>query len=251
MKFTIRLAGRNVGICSIYDEVYKLCYDYMTDCEPDIIVSVTPLDIESERKKNILEAQTEGITPIDYPASYLETLAVYRKIVVKLLQFDAFLLHGAVVAVGSKAWLFTAPSGTGKTTHIRLWLENIPDSYVVNGDKPLICVSEDIIVYGTPWAGKEGMQKNIGVELCGIVLLERGADNLIERISFSQAFPTLVQQSYRPGNKNELEKTLKLIKNMGERLPFYRLQCNMLPQAAITAYEVLCEWKAQKDKTHE
>ena len=148
-------------------------------------------------------------------------------------------MHGAVVAVGERAWLFTAASGTGKTTHIRLWLENIEGSYVVNGDKPLIHIGEKMTVYGTPWAGKEGMQKNVGVKLCGIVFLERGRENRIERVAFSRALPTLIQQSYRPNDKTSLEKTLGLIGRLGSSLPLYRLQYNMLPEVAFTAYEKL------------
>ena len=239
MTFTIRLADKNIGVSSMYGEVYKLCKDYLTDGEPDFRVSTAPEDIALEREKNIREAETEGIPLVDYPDSYLETLAVYRKIAAQMLDHDTFLMHGAVVAVGERAWLFTAASGTGKTTHIRLWLENIEGSYVVNGDKPLIHIGEKMTVYGTPWAGKEGMQKNVGVKLCGIVFLERGRENRIERVAFSRALPTLIQQSYRPNDKTSLEKTLGLIGKLGSSLPLYRLQCNMLPEAAFTAYEKL------------
>ena len=109
----------------------------------------------------------------------------------------------------------------------------------MNGDKPLIRVGEEVTVYGTPWAGKEGMQKNAGVKLCGIVILERGAENSIERTTLSQVLPVLIQQSYRPNEKSELEKTLGLIGKLGSRIPLYRLKCNMLPEAALTAYNML------------
>lgn len=245
MRFQIRLADVCITVNSIYDAVFRLCRDYLTDDAPDFSVSVTPADIELERAKNLREAEAEGIPPVDYPASYLETLAVYRRIAVQMLSRDTFLLHGAAIAVQDKAWLFTAPSGTGKTTHIRLWLDNIKGSYVVNGDKPLIHVGEEATVYGTPWAGKEGMQKNTGVKLCGIVLLERGEVNRIERISFPQALPVLVQQSYRPNEKSGVEKTLGLLGKLAGLVPLYRLKCNMLPEAALTAYHAL-----DKDAEH-
>ena len=240
MDFKIRLADVNIEIHSIHDEVHRLCRNYLTEDEADMSVSVTQEDIAFEREMNRREAETENIPLVDYPGSYLETLAVYRKIAVHMLPHDTFLMHGAVIAVRDRAWLFTAPSGTGKTTHIRLWLDNIEGSYVVNGDKPLVHIGEEITVYGTPWAGKEGMCRNTGVRLCGIVLLERGSENRIGRISFSQALPTLVQQSYRPNDKKDLEKTLELIGKLGSRIPLYRLECNMLPEAAFTAYRTLC-----------
>lgn len=239
MEFTIRLAEKNIAVKSVYDEVHRLCRGYLADGAPDMCVAVTDDDIAREKALNIREAEAEGITVVNYPDPYLETLAVYRKIAEEMLGFDTFLMHGAVVAVGDRAWLFTAASGTGKTTHIRLWLDNIAGSYVVNGDKPLIRTGEQVTVYGTPWAGKEGMQKNVGVSLCGVTFLERGLENRIERASFAQMLPMLVQQSYRPNDKPALEKTLKLIGELGRRVPLYRLSCNMHPDAAFTAFEKL------------
>ncbi len=239
MEFTVCLAGINIAVTSIFYEVYELCRGYLTDKPADINVSVTPEDILYERKINVREAQIEGIPVVEYPDSYLETLAVYRKIAKKLLDYDTFLMHGAVVAVGDKAWLFTAPSGTGKTTHINLWLKNIPNSYVVNGDKPLIHIGDECTVYGTPWAGKEGMNRNTCVKLCGIVFLNRGKDNHIEQVPMSQVLPVLIQQSYRPGDRAGLEKTLVLINRIGRKIPMYQLYCNMNDEAALTAYNVL------------
>ena len=240
MEFTVCLAGKNIAVRSLFDEVYELCRDYLTDRPADMTVTITPDDIEHEKTINVREAQIEGIAVVDYPDSYLETLAIYRKIVTKMLEFDTFLMHGAVVAVGDKAWLFTAPSGTGKTTHINLWLKNIPGSYVVNGDKPLIHVGDECTVYGTPWAGKEKMNRNVGVKLCGIVILNRGLKNHIEKVPMSKILPVLIQQSYRPKTRVDLEKTLSLLSRLGRKIPMYQLYCNMNDEAALTAYNVLC-----------
>ncbi len=239
MEFTVCLAGINIAVTSIFDEVYDHCRSYLTDKPADTTVTVTPDDILHERKVNVREAQIEGIPVVDYSDSYLETLAVYRKIATQMLDFNTFLMHGAVVAVGNKAWLFTAPSGTGKTTHINLWLNNIPGSYVVNGDKPLIHIGDECTVYGTPWAGKEGMNCNVGVKLCGIVILNRGLENQIKKVPMTQILPVLIQQSYRPKEKTELEKTLSLLGRLGKKIPMYQLYCNMNPEAAFVAYNVL------------
>ena len=239
MEFTVCLAGTNVAVTSLYNEVYDLCHDYLTVKPAEITVVVTQDDILYEKRINIREAQIEGLPAYDYSDSYLETLAVYRKIVTNMLEFDTFLMHGAVVAVGDKAWLFTAPSGTGKTTHINLWLKNIPGSYVVNGDKPLIHISDECTVYGTPWSGKEGMNRNVAVKLCGIVCLNRGENNRIEQVSMSKVLPTLIQQSYRPREKAKLEKTLSLLSSLGRKIPMYQLYCNMNDEAALIAYNVL------------
>lgn len=239
MEFKVCLASKNILINSLFDEVYFLCRDYLTDSAYDFSIAITPEDIEFERIKIIQESETEGIPPVEYSDPYLETLAVYRKIATKMLNYDTMLMHGAVVAVDDKAWLFTAPSGTGKTTHINLWLDNIPGSFVVNGDKPLIQVGEEIVVFGTPWAGKEGMHRNTGIRLCGIVFLERAKTNSIDKVAFSQVLPELIQQSFRPVDKKDLERTLGLISKLGKRIPLYKLKCNMDPEAARVAYEAL------------
>ena len=241
MEFMVRLADVDIRVVSLFAEVHELCRDYLTDGEPEFTVTTAPDDIIYEKEVNIREAMVEGIPVVEYPDSYLETLAVYRKIVAGLMDKGIMLMHGAVIAVGDKAWLFTAPSGTGKTTHINLWLENIPGSYVVNGDKPLIRVGESPIVYGTPWAGKEGLNKNIGVNLCGIVLLDRGAENEIEKVSFSQIMPVLIQQSYRPKTREGVQKSMNLLCELCKNVPLYHLQCNMLPEAAWTVYNTVSE----------
>lgn len=241
MEFTVRLADVNIGVVSLHAEVHELCRDYLTSGEPALSVEVSKADIDYERKVNIREAEIEGIPVTDYPDSYLETLAVYRKIVGELLDQDIMLMHGAVVAVGESAWLFTAPSGTGKTTHVNLWLDNIPGSYVVNGDKPLIRVGDDPVVYGTPWAGKEGLNKNVGVKLKGIVVLNRGEKNSIEQVSLSDVLPVLIQQSYRPREREGVEKTLSLIQKLSRTTKLYLLRCNMDPEAARTVYNAVCD----------
>ena len=139
MIFTIALAGFTFRIESLYDEIYEQCADYLVpDTTPDFTVSVSPADIAAERQKSIRQDMAEGRVPVIYPDPYLETLAVYRRIAETMPKRGVFLLHGSAVALGDRAWIFTAPSGVGKTTHTRLWLEHVPGSFVVNGDKPLI-----------------------------------------------------------------------------------------------------------------
>ena len=238
MYFNIALAGVSIGVQSLHDEVYRLCADYLTDSEPSFTVSVTDADIAFERMKSDREARFEGRVPEDFSDDYLETLAVYRKIAVELLRFDTLLLHGSVVAVDGCGYLFTAPSGVGKTTHTRLWLDHIPGASIVNGDKPLLRFTSDgVEACGTPWAGKEGLNANTVVPLRAICVLTRGAVNRIAPLSFLEAYPTLLQQSYRPADPEALRRTMELVRALGERVALYRLACNMEGEAARVAYE--------------
>lgn len=232
--FRISVAGHCIGIDSLYAEVYKLCVDYLCDNEPEIQIGIQDEDIARERKEAADEKNT-------YKNSYLETLSVYRKISEALLDYDIFLMHGAVVARGQDAYMFTAKSGTGKTTHIQKWLENLDDAYIVNGDKPLIRMTEqEAIACGTPWCGKENLATNCMVPLCAIVFMERGEKNEMKQISFSEAFPFLLQQTYQPDDADKMKKTLKLISQMMGRVKFYRyIFDNMQDDAFDVSYGAL------------
>ena len=237
-EFRISLGGQVIGIRSIYDEVYSLCRDYLSDeAEVAFRVETRPEDIAFEQEKALREAALEGKPAILYSEPYLETLAVYRKIAVGMLKYDTWLMHGSAVAVGHEAFLFTAPSGTGKTTHTRLWLEQVPEAFVINGDKPLLRMKDGFCeACGTPWSGKENMNRNVMVPLRAICFLNRGAENRIEEIPFREAAPLLLQQSYRVAEPLMMQKTMQLVRELGACVRFYRLFCNMEPEAALVSW---------------
>ncbi len=233
-SFAISVAGQIVGIDSLYADIYSLCRDFLTDLTPEMRIRITQEDLDLER--------TEGNRP--YSASgrgYLETLAVCRKLSEEMLSRNTFLMHGAVVAVGRDAYMFTAASGTGKTTHILKWLRQAEGAFAVNGDKPLIRIEDDrVIACGTPWRGKEQMGTNTQVPLRAIVLMERGEKNRIREISFAQAFTFLLQQTYRPSDPEKMEKTLALLSQLSGRLRFWRFSFdNMQDDAFEVAYLAL------------
>ena len=238
MKFTIKIANVNIGIESLFDEVFNLCKDYLTDENPDFVVVTKKEDIDFEREKSRREAEFEHRAFYDFSDSYLETLSVYRKIVTKLLQYDAFLMHGAVIGLNGVAYLFTAPSGVGKTTHTNFWLKAFPDAFMINGDKPILRFeNEKVFACGTPWAGKEGLNKNTSLPLKAICVLTRGDINEITPIGFRDVYPLLIGQTYRPKSAEDLNKTMQFIKKLGESTKFYLLKCNLDPNAARVALE--------------
>ena len=231
--FQVRLAGLCIEIHSVYERVQKMVKDYCTEAQaPDITVSISDEDIAYELR----------LSPDDRPAT-LETLAVCRKISEQMPKHDTLLMHGAVVATGGQAYMFTAPSGTGKTTHIRKWVRGLPDAFVGNGDKPFITTDgERPMACGSPWCGKEGWQTNTMVPLAAIVLMERAEDNEIREVSFKEAFPTLLRQTYRPADTENFMKTLRLLKSLDGRVRFYAFRFNNLKEDAFpVAYHELVE----------
>ncbi|MCI5565507.1 MAG: hypothetical protein MR400_07415 [Clostridiales bacterium] len=238
MHNVYQLAGHAVKIESVHSLVHTLCADYWTESAAEYAVVTTEADIAYERARSAREDAREGVPVRKYADDYLETLAVYRKLAQTLTAADVLLMHGAVVAVDGQAYLFTAKSGTGKTTHVRLWLKQFgPRAVVVNGDKPLLHVtSEGVTAYGTPWDGKERLSRNMACPLKAVCILTRSETNRIERISKKEALPVLCQQSHRPAQPAALAKALALVDRLGGSVPLYKLGCNMEPEAALVAY---------------
>ena len=233
-----KIADKVVEVNSIYDEVHEYCSDYQTDEPADYSVTTTQADIDFERQKSAREDEVEGIPVRHFSDSYLEELAVYRKIAEKMIDFDTVLFHGSVVAVDDVGYLFTAKSGTGKSTHTRLWMEYFGDRAVmVNDDKPLLHIADTVTAYGTPYNGKHRLGTNTSVPLKAICILTRSAENHIEPITREQAYTMLLQQVYRPADMLKMAKTLDLVDRLADSVKLYKLGCNMDISAAKIAYE--------------
>lgn len=237
-EFKIEIAGKCIKVNSLFDYVRDYCKEFFSEKEPDFCVSIERKDIENERKKTIEEEQKGNIDHFDYKDDYLEILAVYRKIVAKMLDYDTLLMHGAVIAVDGQAYMFTAKSGTGKTTHIRLWHKKFGDRMkVINGDKPLIKVTENgVIAYGTPWCGKERYGNNACAPLKAVCVLQRSKENHIKQVEMGDILHIMLQQSYRGENASETLAVLSLLDGISKGVKFYVLGCNMESQAADVAY---------------
>ena len=163
------------------------------------------------------------------------------KIADELPDRNKFLMHGALVAWKRAGYIFTAPSGTGKTTHVRLWKKYLgSDAEIINGDKPILEVKEDEIVsYGTPWAGKERLQKNTCVPVRGICFLRQSEINTIHRLSKKEALLLLLPQIYIMSDSQKAGKTLELFSEVLERIPIYEFRCNISEQAVKCSFDIL------------
>lgn len=214
---------------SLYEAVHKYCAAYISEAPADFSVTTTEDDIGYERARSEIPGCPDG---------YLEELAVYRKISEKMPSYDTILFHGSVVAVDGVAYLFTAASGTGKSTHAALWRRLFGERAVmVNDDKPLLHVGDVVTAYGTPYDGKHKLSNRIAVPLKAICILERADKNSIVPVTKAEAYTMLLQQVYRPNDVFALQKTLELVDKMADRVGLYRLCCNMDIEAARVAYD--------------
>lgn len=239
VPFHIKLADVNIRIEPVFDFVREYCQKYITEGTADFVVRTESADFAFERERSKKEAEREGREEINYSDAYLETLAVYRRIAEHFTHLGILLFHGSVIAVDGAGYLFTAKSGTGKSTHTRLWREQFGQRAVmVNDDKPLLRITEEgVFAYGTPWDGKHRLSSNTFVPLKAICVLTRSENNYIDEIVPMQAYQMLLQQAYRPVDKDSMVQTLKLIDMLMKKTRFYKLGCNQNPEAAMVAFQ--------------
>ncbi len=234
--FTIKIAGVCVAIENKCSGVERYCRAYLCAGEPaQIRVRVTDDQLAAERER--------AARPVS--DAYLESLCIYREIALKMLMFDGFLLHAAVIETDGNAYAFLAKSGTGKSTHIRLWKELLGDRVtVINGDKPLIrFVDGQAYACGTPWCGKEGWNRNTMVPLRALVFVDRAANHggriQMQPLSAKEAAPRLLRQILLPGTPAAAEKQLMLADRLLDALPAWLLYCDISMASAQLAYDLL------------
>ena len=233
MNFTVKLADKYINIECVHPEMKDFCKDYLVEnVEADLSIVTTNEDILAEQ--NSLQEEY-------YPLSYLETLCTLRKIAELFPLHQRLLMHGASIAYDDKAYLFTAPSGTGKSTHIRLWKKAWgEDVRIVNGDKPFLSFdNEEIYIYGTPWAGKERWQRNCKERLHGICFVNRGTENTIRRLEPAECLSKLFRQIYMPKDPAAAGATLELMDLLVRNVPLYHLECDMSEDAVKCSFEAL------------
>ena len=206
-----------------YYELNTLYTDFITDKPYDYQIEIDDDDIESY----VEVLQRLSIVNSVYYVK-IRPSCVLKKVAEALLDANYLLMHGASVVYNNEAFLFTAVSGTGKTTHAKKWVEFAQGGYILNGDKLFINCSDGTkpIACCSPWAGKENFYTNISAPLKAIVILERAEDNCIEQIPYKDAFPKLLQQVYKPEDERKMRHTLRLMTRLANSVSFWRFQCN-------------------------
>ena len=156
-----------------------------------------------------------------------------------LVHFDGLMLHSSAVLMDGKAYLFSADSGVGKSTHTALWQKAFgrDRAKILNDDKPAIRVEEDgIYAFGTPWSGKTDLNINVKAEIAGICFLERGEENKIRRENGGAVISKLLAQTVRPYDEKDMDKLLKNVDRVLKEIPVYTMQCTISEEAAVMAY---------------
>lgn len=229
--FYIKLAKIPIGIENKYSYIRDICKEFEV---PKMDVLFTVYATEEE----VLEQQ-EG--DIRFSKGYCESLCIFRKICYEIIKYDAFLMHSAVIEMDGVAYVFAAPSGVGKTTHIVRWLEQFwGKAQVLNGDKPIFrFIDEKLYACGTPWKGKEGLGCNIICPVQAICFIEQSQENKIHPLSLPEISRRIFRQILLPAKEEDFEHFWLLVERMITTVDFYLLQCNQELEAAQIAYDVM------------
>lgn len=181
-----------------------------------------------------------------YPASVSEELLEYmesaRCFFSQLLYFSGLYLHASAVELNGRAYLFSADSGTGKSTHTHIWQQLFGEAaQVFNDDKPVLrYLDGKWYAYGTPWCGKDGINQNKKVPLAGICFLKQAPENKIRRLSSQEAMHRLLSQTiYKFHQEERLDLMIGLADKLLRQIPFFELENKPEPEAARLSYETM------------
>ena len=156
-----------------------------------------------------------------------------------LLRHNGTYLHSSAVMLDGKAYLFSADSGTGKSTHTEKWCRLFGATYL-NDDKPALRLENGVwMAYGTPWSGKHDLSTPVGVPLGGIAFLRRGEENAIVPMDLKKAVVELMPQSMWKLPRELMESQLTLTDNLLRTVPIWELTCQNNDEAAIIAHQVM------------
>ncbi len=155
----------------------------------------------------------------------------------KLLNHNGVLLHASCIEKDGVAYLFSAKSGVGKSTHTHLWMKKFPDVCMINDDKPAVrLIDGKYYACGTPFSGKNDESANAVVPIKAIVFLERDTDNSISRILPQSAISLFMAQTIRPSRADTMDKLLTVLDGVLKNVPLYKLKCNISEEAVMTSY---------------
>ena len=171
----------------------------------------------------------------DYIAS---GIVFYRE----LIRFDGFMLHASAIVLDGKAYLFTAPSGGGKSTHAALWQQVFGEERVIilNDDKPALRFEDGCwYAYGTPWSGREDKSMPLRAPVAAIGVIEKSGDNHVEKMNEAEAMIHFLQETVYPFERKDLERLIDLMDSLIRNVSVRRIRCNATEAAVAVVHDAI------------
>lgn len=203
------------------------------------------LEISDEQ----IKASAEALNVTDY--SIIEYLKMGTAFYKKLLSYEGMMLHSSAVAVDGYAYLFSAPSGTGKSTHTELWQSLLGGdrAVIINDDKPAIRkINGRYFAFGTPFSGKHDISVNEGYPIKGICFINQGSENNIRSIDIRTALVPFFEQTIRPEDESLMDLLCERADDVLKNVSFFALDCTMDIDAARLSYNFMKGGNENEDK---
>ena len=229
MKY--KIADLIVEMTPKYDESIRLAepFLYSGERETDIKLKISYDYVnETAAKPNCLSTKPQ-----------LENFAFSSEFNREAIKYGVMLVHSSALICDGGAYLFSADSGVGKSTHTKLWLKAFGDKvHIMNDDKPVIRLYDDHAqAYGTPFDGGSGIALNESYPLKAIIFVERGEENSVRIPDNKEIIQKLYFQTARMVNRETAEKMLLNFEKLLTLSKFYVLTCNMDISAAYVAFD--------------
>lgn len=214
--------------------------DFVTAEEGGTPLCVTDKERRLIRQKFRENEQLNGLAPQYHGPGDTELRAYHYLASHYLLAHGVLLVHGSAVVTGGKAYLFIAPSGTGKSTHTRLWCETLgKNAFIINDDKQLLRPTPNgVITYASPW-GIVGKPEADRAPLAAIVSLARGSDNRVCALPSTEMFLPLYKASLRGETPQEAKEVMRLLQDILSSVKLYKMVCTPTSDAAKAAIDAI------------
>lgn len=204
--------------------------------EPDIVIAPDPEKMR-EAWKSFPELSFDEM-------EYMVTAALFYR---RFLPFGGMLLHSSCVVTGGKAYLFSAPSGTGKSTHTALWMRYLgKEADILNDDKPAIRLENgELFAYGTPWSGKTDQNINARYPIGGIAFIERSKSPFIKPMDTACALRNLYWQTVKPRDEENLDRVFALCEAIIKQVPIWQFGCDISEESFRLSFETMTAGKGE------
>ena len=212
------------------DGLLPLCEDYLWSGNEDVDVAI---------RRERYHSEEYGPKAVAEDIAYMESA---RQFCSALLNWNGLYLHASAVELDGKAYLFSGDCGVGKSTHTKLWQQVFGDkAQVINDDKPALrCLEGVWYAYGTPWCGKDHINRNRKVPVVGICFLKQSDHNAIRRLKPAEVIARIMSQTiFRFGSVDRLDLMLGNLDKLIETIPVYELENKPEPEAARLSYEIM------------
>lgn len=205
--------------------------------EPYLWVTAEPIDIAVRCNPAAFQKKNPHLSRDD--CEYLTSGASFYR---QLTGFGGLMLHASAIEADGLAYLFCGASGIGKSTHTDLWraLYGADGVGIINDDKPALRLVNGVwYAYGTPWSGRDDLQRNVRVPLAGICFLGQGQRNEIHPLEGAEAVHHILNHTVRPPEAHLTLCLLESVDRLLARIPLWSLTCTPTEAAAELAYRTM------------